>query len=288
MAYGTAASIATCLTFTIIVWLFLSLRLFVRSYLQKGPFPDDGLAIAATFFYTALAILFIVEFWLGHFPNTDGECSKQCVEGIKGLFICDLLYAVGTYLMKLAFIWTLLRIVQSRGQATTLYILMITGAITTLALVIHGVCSCRPVSYLWQHMVNPDMPGSCLALWTRRVVMLVHSAWVLLADTIVGFAIPFILLRGSRLDLKTKFSVRLLLGIGSVASIATIARMVYIAKDSSAHVRTGLAISFWAILELAISIICTSAATWKPLVVRLGLLGYRNKGLGTPPPACGS
>lgn len=38
-----------------------------------------------------------------------------------------------------------------------------------------------------------------------------------------------------------------------------------------------VAIIFWSMIELAISIIMMAAATWKPLLVRLGMIGSYNQ-----------
>ncbi|KAL3445286.1 hypothetical protein BJX65DRAFT_310001 [Aspergillus insuetus] len=68
------------------------------------------------------------------------------------------------------------------------------------------------------------------------------------------------------MSLRTRLSVHVLLGLGSVAGIATIIRMPYIATGLGANLKLdNLAALFWEITELAINIICTAAATWKPL-----------------------
>jgi hypothetical protein len=68
-------------------------------------------------------------------------------------------------------------------------------------------------------------------------------------------------------------SAEVYLTTDSSGSVATIARIPYIALGSSENilVATNAAI-FWSIIELTVNIILTSAATFKPLMVKLGLI----------------
>ncbi|KAL4869730.1 hypothetical protein BDV12DRAFT_71635 [Aspergillus spectabilis] len=58
--------------------------------------------------------------------------------------------------------------------------------------------------------------------------------------------------------------------MGAITSVATIVRLVYIpALTMDEVVQLNNRIIFWSIIETAICIISTAAATWKPLVVWL-------------------
>jgi dipeptide/tripeptide permease len=129
-------------------------------------------------------------------------------------------------------------------------------------------------------------------------VKLVHTAWVLVTDITVGLVIPTMLLWGMKLRSKVKISVHILLGLGSMsvslsfilfcvklipnqsASIATVIRIPYIVESTGLtnKLLQNIAVIFWSIIELAISIITMAAATWKPLLVKLGIIGsyYQN------------
>jgi hypothetical protein len=56
--------------------------------------------------------------------------------------------------------------------------------------------------------------------------------------------------------------------------------MPYIALGLGANVKlNNIAGLFWEIVELAINIICTAAATWKPLFIKLKLIQPSERGL---------
>ncbi|OOQ86997.1 hypothetical protein PEBR_18915 [Penicillium brasilianum] len=77
------------------------------------------------------------------------------------------------------------------------------------------------------------------------------------------------LLWGVQMPVKAKTSVYILLGLGSIASTATIVRIPYLAGGAGRDLLLpNIAVIFWAIVELSISIIATSAATWRPLFAK--------------------
>lgn len=48
MAYGPTECFIVCIIFSVMVWVFLLLRFYVRIFLQKGPYVDDIFAFLAT------------------------------------------------------------------------------------------------------------------------------------------------------------------------------------------------------------------------------------------------
>jgi len=73
-----------------------------------------------------------------------------------------------------------------------------------------------------------------------------------------------------RLSLRSKVSIVVLLGLGSIASIATIARFPYInlltAKD---FLWSNADIAIWSIVELGMCTVATSASTLRPLLIKI-------------------
>ncbi|KAL2828851.1 hypothetical protein BJY01DRAFT_128446 [Aspergillus pseudoustus] len=263
MGYDTLACFIACLCFSIAAWLCLSMRAYVRIHLLRGPFLDDVLALIGAVLFTAMAVLFMINSWFVANEKKPTPEARMTVAKIG--FSIDMLYLVGTFTMKLSFARTLSRIIQTHTQAIVLYMTIMAGAIITIAVIIQGFLYCQPFSYMWKQILG-SASSHCHARWTRITASLVQAAWVVVADVVLGLIIPCILLRGCRMNLGTRISVHVLLGLGSIAGIATVIRMPYaaigIGVDSN---KNALAIRFWEITELAINIICTSAATWRPL-----------------------
>lgn len=131
-------------------------------------------------------------------------------------FICELLYPIGTYLAKLCFTWTLLRVTQPLTYRLVLYLIAGVGTVILVATELHMLLFCHPVSYGWQRFVYSDLEGSCQSVRTIKVVKLVYTGWILITDITVGLIIPIMLLWGITLHSKVKISVHILLGIGSM------------------------------------------------------------------------
>ncbi|KAL3464885.1 hypothetical protein BJX64DRAFT_286073 [Aspergillus heterothallicus] len=266
MGYDPLACLIACLCFSLTAWLSMGVRAYVRVRLLRGPFLDDILALIGTIIFTVVAILFMIDCW-NHFSTDKPDVNLEAqMTGLKLSFSVDMLYLLGTFVMKLSFARTLSRIVQTPPQSIVIHMTLVAGAIITLAAIIQGSLYCQPLDYLWEQLSGPGSRGHCHAAWTRITVGLVHAVWVLVADGILGLVLPCILLRGCNMSLRTRISVHILLGLGSIAGVATIIRMPYIATGLGANMKlNNLAALFWEMTELAFNIICTAAATWRPL-----------------------
>ncbi|KAL2842125.1 hypothetical protein BJX68DRAFT_270843 [Aspergillus pseudodeflectus] len=289
-AYSETGTAVACIFFLVTVWVSSALRVYVRVSYGKGPFLDDLLAVLAAILFTVYTIIFIyyqinsiTPFAVPAKP-TGGQSqaplppSHEREVTHRNLFICDLLYTFGTYTIKLSFTVMLLRLVQTRRQFWVLAVTIISGAILTVASIIHDLLFCRPIEYQWTRFGHPDAKGHCDAFWTRAVITLIHGAWVMLADITLGIIVPLMLLWNIRMHPRTKLSIRLLLGLGSLASIATIIRLAYLGLATDPTVTWAIVpMAFWSIIEQGVSITCIAIATLKPLFVRIGVVDPRDQ-----------
>ncbi|TQB72756.1 hypothetical protein MPDQ_006472 [Monascus purpureus] len=224
--------------------------------------------------YSAQAIYFIIGVVRHGISQSADELPKQTYsDGMRVIFACLLLYYTGTYMMKLSFIFTLHRIVQNKKYYRyTLYLLIFTGLVITLVIMFWVLFFCRPVSYFWRQVADPD-GGSCRAINKMTIASVVHACWILVADIMLGLVLPVLLLRQLQMNIRTKSSVLLLLGLSLLATIATIIRISYVTTLTTADMlRSNNPIILWSTMELATNIITTSATTWKPLLVKLGII----------------
>ncbi|KAJ0414693.1 hypothetical protein BJY00DRAFT_294573 [Aspergillus carlsbadensis] len=227
-AYSPTGTSVASIFFLVTVWVSSALRVYVRVNYGKGPFLDDLLAVVATLLFTVYTIIFVyyqvkdlIPIAIGPTP-TAGQpqappppsSSRELTHRL--LFICDLLYTFSTYVIKLSFTVMLLRLVQTRRQVVVLAVTIISGAILTVASVIHDLLFCRPIEYQWTRFGDPTAEGTCDAFWSRAVITLMHGSWVMLADIILGIIVPLMLLWNIRMHPRTKLSIRFLLGLGSL------------------------------------------------------------------------
>ncbi|KAL3454422.1 hypothetical protein BJX65DRAFT_260484 [Aspergillus insuetus] len=280
MPYDPTACAVICVVLYVIVVVSIVLRLYVRFYLLDNISTDDYLAVGAAVVYTGASLTYILgvlRYGVGRYV---AEVSRDDYEnGLKMVFIGELLYFITTYLVKLSFIFTLFRIVTIYTHRITLYLLMASGFVVTVFTFFWAVFFCNPVRFFWtqakdlagtttnEAVGGKQEGGSCKPTTALMIVVIIHAAWTLIADLILGPVLPVIILWPSRMRMRVKVSVGVLLGLGSVASIATIIRIVYLPSLSrSEGLLTNNPVIFWSIVESAMGIIASAGSTWKPLL----------------------
>ncbi|KAL3484546.1 hypothetical protein BJX62DRAFT_243826 [Aspergillus germanicus] len=297
MSYNTTACVITAIILYVLSCVSLTLRIYVRFFLLRNFAIDDYIAVTNS----ALSISYmlgVLRYGFGSdMPREDSQ------HGLKVIFIGELFYFLTTYLVKVSFIFTLLRIMISKVHNYSLYLLAITGTVISIFAWFWILFFCKPVQYFWEQVSDTGGEGSCKSVSSQGAVMAIHAAWVLVADVTLGLVLPVLLLWNSKMHRKMRASVYFLLGVGSVyviiifplaqalepltnaytpslwaagnsASIATIVRLAYLPRKlASKPLMANHPIIFWSVVEAAISIICMAGVTLKPLVVRLGVLG---------------
>ncbi|KAL3441441.1 hypothetical protein BJX65DRAFT_313796 [Aspergillus insuetus] len=249
----------------ILVTVFMILRIYSRWWLLQALAMDDALSVFGWIIYNARAIAYYVILE----PIKGAEDPERL---ILGTWLMILLYSVGTCAIKLSFARTLYRIVQHMAMSRS--IIAIAGAtlVVTIPQFATTLFHCRPVSALWtgptpennfQRDCNPD------ALFQGSI--LVHSIMILGADVSLGLVIPILLLRRTQMPLAIKISAGLTIGVGSLASVATVARVVYTTLLLMGDAVLDRLV-IWMDIEFAVSIIGTAATTLKPLLYKTRIL----------------
>ncbi|RDW93485.1 uncharacterized protein DSM5745_00807 [Aspergillus mulundensis] len=278
MAYDPTGCAVAAICFLVAAWAFTGVRLYVRVTMRKGPFIDDTLAVISLITFTVYTIIFAWTQLKGYIPLAITPSPAYGRAGLKYYFICDIFYSVGTYIMKLSFTCTLLTLTQTRAQFLVLSVVMVAGGIITAAACIHAALFCKPTSYHWNRFANPLAEGHCDAFWSRMTATMVQSVWIMIADVVLGLVVPFMLLHRATMYYKTKMSIRVLLGLGSIASVTTVIRLVYLSIAAADPTITYAIVpmAFWSLIEHGVSILCASMTTWKPLFVKLGIVDARD------------
>ncbi|KAL2837829.1 hypothetical protein BJX68DRAFT_249494 [Aspergillus pseudodeflectus] len=278
MPYSAVACVTTTLILYGLSCLALTLRFLNRFFLIHHVAVDDYLAALATVAYTVVAISYTVGLLLYGVGKQTSEVDQESyVVGLKIVFIGELLYFVATYLIKMSFAFTLLVCLLNQ---VILFSLLGSGLIVTLIAWFWALFFCRPVQYFWEQagpqQAGPDpVQGSCKNISSLMGVLLAHAAWTLVADVTLGMVLPITLLWGSPMHWKLKISVYALLGLGSIASIATVVRIIYLPQVSIQQgLLTNNPVILWSIIETGVSIISTSVATMRRLLVRITRLSH--------------
>ncbi|PGG95094.1 hypothetical protein AJ79_10268 [Helicocarpus griseus UAMH5409] len=268
----SAAIIAVVVSFLAASWIVMGLRCYVRLTLSRGGL-DDLFAIASmlTFSGFSAVILYGATQGLGKHIN-DLETPQEIVNLYKSFYVADLLYIVSSGLVKMSFCLSLLRVVAGRAYVYAIYAVQIVIIIITTFYFFIKLLTCLPVDLYWNLLVDPSRRGKCLKYPELAGASYSHGGIIFLADVALAI-IPALFLRTLNLSYRAKLSVGLLLGFGSIASVATIARLPYIDRtyDPIDERNTNSELIMWSVVEIGISIIAISAVTLKPLMVKYHL-----------------
>ncbi|KAJ0416863.1 hypothetical protein BJY00DRAFT_316423 [Aspergillus carlsbadensis] len=279
MPYDPLACAVICIVLYVLAVVSVVLRFYVRFYLLRNISTDDYLAAGAAIVYTGFSLSYILGVLIYGVGRYSSEVSPGDYEnGLKTVFIGELLYFTTNLLVKLSFIFTLSRIVTIPSHRLTLYILAGSGFVVTIFTFFWAVFFCDPVRYFWtqKHDFAPQedglgmhthVLGSCKPISALMAVVIVHAAWTLIADLTLGLVLPVLILWSSQMRTRVKVSVGVLLGVGSVAAIATITRIIYLPSLSlSESLLTNNPVIFWSMVESAVGIIASAGSTWRPLL----------------------
>ncbi|PGH06003.1 hypothetical protein GX51_02594 [Blastomyces parvus] len=261
---------AVAISFLVVSWITVALRCYVRLRLTRWGL-DDIFVVIVVCMFTALAgcLMHSASLGLGRHDD-DIKSLDEKIDAFKFFFTADMLYILSSGIVKVSFCLSLLRIViVGRAYIFTIYTV---GVITVIFMTFYfffALFSCSPVDYTWEQMRGPHIKGTCRQYFKVVAGSYAHGSIICAGDLTLA-AVPALMIRKLQLNPRTKISAIVLLGFGSVASIATIARLTYVHhgynQDDFLYVNTEIMI--WSMVEIGVSIIAISAVTLKPLLMK--------------------
>lgn len=205
--------IGTATIFLAIQWLAAAGRAWARVLLLKKAGADDFAALfsllCATGFWACVLALDI----LTRFAPTDLVPQQYFIAGLNLTLATELVYILSTASMKIAVGMLLVRIVTDKWQLR----------VTWSAMIITTLYSCFLFFYILFQCGNPDHfairygGGDAKCLRGHKYGLPVYLASILnvLVDATFA-ALPCFFLRGTRMSKRTKISVVIILGTGSL------------------------------------------------------------------------
>ncbi|KAH8725008.1 hypothetical protein GQ44DRAFT_739818 [Phaeosphaeriaceae sp. PMI808] len=220
-------------------WLTVSLRCYVRGFLQKTWGIDDSYMVASLFWY-----------------------------------ICELLYVLANCLLKFAIGYFYLRVAIQRWHIWSIRLLMMGTVLLGLIYLFLVMLQCIPISEFW---INHPASNKCLSKGPTIGITYTLAAVNAAADWAFGI-LPFFIVWGSEMKFKTKMLVAGILAFAAIGSTGTVVRMFYIHTlmngDDFLYATTDVAL--WSTVEPGIGITAGSIACLRPLfriwLWRLGLV----------------
>ncbi|KAF9869481.1 hypothetical protein CkaCkLH20_13078 [Colletotrichum karsti] len=270
---GTAL-VATAVTFLILSWFSVILRVYVRAFMTKGFQADDWLMLVAQGVFTLSCSLILagVHVGLGHHNRALGQ--KEEISALMYQALATATYVLDMLFIKLSIGFFLLRLSNSKAYNWIIYISLAIVTVWSTVIFFWNVFQCSPVHAQWDYTIPNSQcvsPDAVVAAAYSISVMTILSDWL--------YALmPIPMIWNVKMTTQAKATVIVILGLGilQAASIATLIRLKFLAdlSDLSDILFMGTDAMVWTLVEPGVAIVASSLVTIRPLLRAWRLSGF--------------
>ncbi|KAL7814936.1 hypothetical protein V8C44DRAFT_324875 [Trichoderma aethiopicum] len=263
---GLALSIViVILIFSVLSTIVIALRIYVRAWMEKTSktwgWEDTFIVLGyGTFLSSAIFAIKACFYGLGsHDSILNPLLMIRCAEY---MMYSNVIYGFSMPLIKASIVFTLNRITTTPWHRWGLYGMLFMATIMAIVGILATLLYCHPLPAYW----NPLL-GTC---GDFMVVVRIGYAW-----TAIGIVtdwtcaiLPYFIVRKLQMSSRHKVIVMLILGLGAVASTATIVRAPYLKYYLVTEDRlywNGY-ITLWCLLESGIALIAACLPALRILV----------------------
>ncbi|KAL7928929.1 GPCR, PTH11-type [Trichoderma chlorosporum] len=252
---------------TILSTIVIALRIYVRAWIGKSAgtwgWEDTFIILGyGTFLSSAIFAIRACFYGLGtHDSKLNTLLMIRCAEYAM---YSNVLYGFSMPFIKATIVFTLNRITTNTWHRWGLYAMLFIASVMALIGILATLLYCHPVPAYW----NPLL-GTC---GDFMIVVRIGYAW-----TAVGIVtdwtcaiLPYFIVRNLQMSSRHKMIVMLILGLGALASTATIVRAPYLQYYLATKDRLYWSgyITLWCLLESGIALIAACLPALRVLVRR--------------------
>ncbi|KAH8899896.1 hypothetical protein GQ53DRAFT_835914 [Thozetella sp. PMI_491] len=258
------------LVFLVLGWLFVLLRAYVRFIVVKKVGADDYLMFAAILMYTPYAIIVLHSIVYG---GTGAHSVEFTLEGamisLRAWYICEVLYSPISATIRTSIGALLLRIATDETHRRIIWVNLAVIWMSCVAYFFVSLFQCVPLDHFWMQLTGE--PGACMDPKVMANTSIAFSVVAALSDWVLGL-LPVAILWNVQLNIRTKVTVSLLLGMGMCAGIALLVRIPLIKSlaISTDFLYETIDTAIWTVLEPSLGIIAGCASTLRPLLETWG------------------
>ncbi|KUI70112.1 hypothetical protein VM1G_06533 [Cytospora mali] len=253
----------------------VSLRCYTMVAILKRFMIEDWLAVITCLFQVAFCAFVLLGVSHGLGAHVDNVPLDERPKALVWKWAGQIAYIVVSTMVKFVVGIFLLRLcVESGWQRITIWVLLVLVGVFNAFYVFIAIFQCQPVAfYWWRYTTNPPVIGKCNGHTLATVPTYIAVLLGIAGDLILAL-LPITLIKKAKLDRKTKISVVCVLSLGSLASVATIARIPYAQQllSNPDYLASFADLAIWSIVECGIAITASSLATLRPLFVKLSIL----------------
>ncbi|KAH8734319.1 hypothetical protein BGZ61DRAFT_527676 [Ilyonectria robusta] len=254
--------IAICISFAILSFFIVALRLYVRVVLLKALGPDDWTICVAQVLAIVVSMTTISEakFALGRHIWTlpPDRIHKQ----LKALYVNIIIHNLGMNLIKISFLLQYRRIFSTKTmKRVTLLLLCVISTWTVVQLPVLAL-TCFPLS-----AIVPSMADTCLPTFPSWY----FTTYFHIATDFIIFIVPLPTVFSLNMGWRRKLCLVAILSMGLFTCIISIIRATtlhqcLVTPDPTWDTTDA---AWWTVVEINCAIICASLATLRPLLGKL-------------------
>ena len=207
-------------------------------------------------------------------PNGNMVDFVLIMESIKLAYFGIMVWSCAMAAIKISISLTLLRFLRTTAWRAFLWGMIALQILMVVGNTIWLLLQCRPMSAAWSPF---PPPGACPGPGATRVANNVTAGFNISTDVILSF-MPLTFLLGLQRPLREKILLAVLMGVGLIASIASIHKTIVVShfgQPGDDTVATGTAIVTWTCAEMFIGVIAASLPAFKmPLQRGLAKMGF--------------
>ncbi|ROW11172.1 hypothetical protein VMCG_01153 [Cytospora schulzeri] len=266
----------------VVTWVSALLRAYVRIFMIKNVAADDWWMLASLVTYTlygAAALWGIVNGGTGKL--TELLTFQEVHEGLYAWYICEVLYAPASAMVRTSVAIFLLRVANKPSHKWIIRVNLAVIYIISVVFLFIVMFQCSPPSYFYNQILGHH--GSCVNLNVVPNVTIAHSAIGAACDLIFA-SLPIVMMWNVQLNKRTKVVIALLLSMGFVAGIALLVRIPYVKRlaITPEFLYETVPVATWSVLEPSLGIIAGCVATLRPLFKHLGFGSSTTQLYGEP------
>ncbi|KAH6671204.1 cation-transporting ATPase 4 [Halenospora varia] len=250
----------------------VGLRCYTMGYLMKRFFAEDWIQ---QIFYVAYSVFALVSIHFGLGQHVVNVPTEQHPKALLFKWLGQVFYVIVAVLVKFVVGILLLRICShQKWQRITIYSLLAVVGLFNAFYIFIVIFQCRPIEFYWfRYQTNSPVSGQCSHTKLATIPTYISLVLNVLSDFTLAL-LPISFVWHSKMEIRTKVSVVVVLAQYPRASLATIARIPYakqlLSNPDYLYNFTDLAI--WSTVEIGLGLAASSLATLKPLFRRLKIL----------------
>ncbi|KAI8262016.1 hypothetical protein K4K58_000919 [Colletotrichum sp. SAR11_239] len=223
-----------------------------------------------------LAIMGVLGGIGGSLADAFSNGTSGITQALKALFFLEIIYVVLTSAMKGSIAMTFIHLSRSKVLNILFWTSIGMDVAISLAFIIYLLVQCKPIDKAW-NLLDPSVKGECLPLVGQLYMGYALSIVTAILDILLMVS-PFIMMRGRGLNSRLKMYIYGIFGLGILATIANVIRLIALIKlkGSDDQLLDAAPVFTWSAIEVSIGIIIAGLIELGPLAAKYGVKGFES------------